>query len=118
VPNGDGFDRGASPRPGGEVGRLSWHARGRARPWAADLRLVGLPFGWFALATALGVIPKAFAFTYAGATLATRPAWLDALILAGIFGMLLIVPLVIRHVRRSGVPALPADAGSADVAER
>ena len=36
-PNGDGFDRGASPRPGGEVGRLSWHPRGSAWPRAADL---------------------------------------------------------------------------------
>jgi uncharacterized membrane protein YdjX (TVP38/TMEM64 family) len=62
--------------------------------------LMRLPFGWFVLATAVGVIPKAFAFSYAGATMAARPAWLDALILAGIFGMLLAVPLVVRHARR------------------
>ncbi len=50
--------------------------------------LVRLPFAAFLAATALGSLPKVFAFTYAGATLAARPAWLDALILAGTFGVL------------------------------
>jgi uncharacterized membrane protein YdjX (TVP38/TMEM64 family) len=52
--------------------------------------LVRLPFAVFLVATVLGALPKVFAFTYAGATLATRPAWLDGLILAGTFGVVAI----------------------------
>ncbi|MGH7893259.1 MAG: TVP38/TMEM64 family protein [Candidatus Binatia bacterium] len=50
--------------------------------------IVRLPFAVFLGATALGVLPKVFAFTYAGATFAARPAWLDAIIIAGTFGVL------------------------------
>jgi uncharacterized membrane protein YdjX (TVP38/TMEM64 family) len=53
--------------------------------------LVRLPFPMFVAATALGSCPKVFAFTYAGATLAARPVWLDALILAGTLGALAVV---------------------------
>lgn len=53
--------------------------------------LVRLPFLVFAAATALGALPKVFAFTYAGATFAARPAWLDGLILAGTFGVVVLV---------------------------
>ncbi len=58
----------------------------------------------FLAATALGALPKAFAFTYAGSALTARPAWLDGLILAGTFGVLAValVGAVLR--RRAGAP--------------
>jgi len=59
--------------------------------------LVRFPFRWFLLATALGVVPKAFAFAYAGATVSQRPEWLDVLILAGTFGALVAVPWLLRR---------------------
>jgi hypothetical protein len=34
--------------------------------------LVRFPFRWFLLATALGAVPKVFAFTYAGASIGAR----------------------------------------------
>jgi uncharacterized membrane protein YdjX (TVP38/TMEM64 family) len=49
--------------------------------------LVRIPFPLFVAATVLGSCPKVLAFTYAGATLAARPVWLDALILVGTFGV-------------------------------
>ena len=63
--------------------------------------LVRIPFPLFLAATALGSCPKVFAFTYAGATLAARPVWLDALILAGTFGVLaaLAVAALLRRRR-------------------
>jgi uncharacterized membrane protein YdjX (TVP38/TMEM64 family) len=61
--------------------------------------IVRLPFGVFLAATALGALPKVFAFTYAGATLAARPAWLDAIILVGTFGAVAVV-VVAAVVRR------------------
>jgi uncharacterized membrane protein YdjX (TVP38/TMEM64 family) len=63
--------------------------------------VVRLPFGVFLAATALGALPKVFAFTYAGATFAARPPWLDGLILAGSFGALaiLLVAAVLRRRR-------------------
>jgi uncharacterized membrane protein YdjX (TVP38/TMEM64 family) len=63
--------------------------------------LVRLPFPMFVAATALGSCPKVFAFTYAGATLAARPVWLDAIILAGTLGVLAVlgVGVVLRRRR-------------------
>lgn len=65
--------------------------------------LTRFPLRWFLLATALGVVPKALAFTYAGATAAERPGWLDALIVAGMIGALFLVPWFAR--RRNPTPA-------------
>jgi uncharacterized membrane protein YdjX (TVP38/TMEM64 family) len=76
--------------------------------------LTRFPFRWFLLATALGVVPKALAFTYAGATVAERPGWLDALIVAGMFGALFLAPWLVRHHRRATKTAdEPSRAGSA-----
>ena len=67
--------------------------------------LLPVRFAAFALATALGAVPKAFAFTYAGANVAARPRWIDVLILAGTFGVLLAVPwLVRRRIIRRPLP--------------
>jgi uncharacterized membrane protein YdjX (TVP38/TMEM64 family) len=65
--------------------------------------LVRVSFAWFLLATALGAVPKVFAFTYAGAHLAARPAWVDGLILAGTFGFLVLVPWLARRWRPAGL---------------
>jgi uncharacterized membrane protein YdjX (TVP38/TMEM64 family) len=62
--------------------------------------LVRLPFPMFLAATALGSCPKVFAFTYAGATLAARPVWLDAIILAGTVGVLAVVAIAALLRRR------------------
>lgn len=48
--------------------------------------LLRFPFGWFALATGLGEIPKVFLFTYLGVGLGGAPPWLVASIVAGILG--------------------------------
>ncbi len=61
--------------------------------------LIGFPFRWFLLATALGALPKVFAFTYFGANVGGRLWWLDAAILAGMLGILL-VPWIGRRWRR------------------
>jgi uncharacterized membrane protein YdjX (TVP38/TMEM64 family) len=67
--------------------------------------LMPVRFAAFLLATALGAVPKAFAFTYAGANLAARPAWLDGLIVAGTLGILVAVPwLVRRRITRRPAP--------------
>jgi len=63
--------------------------------------LVRFPFRWFLLATALGAVPKVFAFTYAGASIGARPRWLDGLMLVGTLGVLLVLPWLIRLGRRS-----------------
>lgn len=57
-----------------------------------------IPFSWplFLVASGVGVVPKVFAFTYLGASAGERPGWLDALILAGAFGVLLLMPLWMR----------------------
>jgi uncharacterized membrane protein YdjX (TVP38/TMEM64 family) len=60
----------------------------------------------FLLASGIGVVPKVFAFTYLGASAGARPGWLDALLLAGTFGMLLLVPLWMR-ARRATVLSEP-----------
>ncbi|MBI5505929.1 MAG: TVP38/TMEM64 family protein [Deltaproteobacteria bacterium] len=62
--------------------------------------LTGFPLRWFVLASGLGVVPKAFAFTYAGASAASRPGWLDAVILAGSFGVVFAVPWLARRLSR------------------
>ena len=63
--------------------------------YACGLFLV--PFGWFVAITAVGVVPKVFAFTYLGASAGARPGWLDALILIGTFGVLVGLPWVLRR---------------------
>jgi uncharacterized membrane protein YdjX (TVP38/TMEM64 family) len=62
--------------------------------------LVSFPFRWFLAATAIGAVPKAFAFTYMGATIGSRPGWLDVLILVGSFGVLALLPFL-RRLRSS-----------------
>jgi uncharacterized membrane protein YdjX (TVP38/TMEM64 family) len=64
--------------------------------------LVCFPFRWFLIATAVGVVPKAFAFTYLGATIGARPGWLDAVILIGSFGVLALLPFA-KKIRNSKV---------------
>jgi uncharacterized membrane protein YdjX (TVP38/TMEM64 family) len=59
--------------------------------------LVKFPLPSFLLATAIGVIPKVAAFTYLGASAATRPAWLDWVILAGTFGLVFLLPWLWRR---------------------
>lgn len=71
--------------------------------------LTGFPTGWFLLATVLGVVPKVLTFTYAGATVAARPGWLDAVILVGSVGFLALVPWLARRRRRAQtVPETPS----------
>ena len=62
--------------------------------------IVRLPFVVFVVATMLGALPKVFAFTYAGATIAARPAWLDAIIVVGTFGALAVVIVAVLLRRR------------------
>lgn len=63
--------------------------------------LIRFPFRSFLLATAVGGVPKVFAFTYLGANLGERPGWIDSTIVAGTFGMLLAVPWLVRAWRRA-----------------
>lgn len=63
--------------------------------------LLPVRFVAFLLATAIGVVPKAFAFTYAGAYAAQRPPWLDVVIVAGTFGILVAAPWLALRFRRS-----------------
>ena len=58
--------------------------------------LVRFPFPSFLAATAIGVVPKVFAFTYLGTASATRPAWLDWMIALGTLGVLVLVPWLWR----------------------
>jgi uncharacterized membrane protein YdjX (TVP38/TMEM64 family) len=62
--------------------------------------LLRLPFRWFLFATALGVVPKAFAFSYLGANVSEQPPWLGALALVGTFGIFLATPWLLRAWRR------------------
>ncbi len=71
--------------------------------------LVAFPLRWFVLASAVGVVPKVFAFTYLGSSTGARPGWLDALILAGTFGVLLAVPWWWRRGRRIRGAETPAE---------
>ncbi len=59
--------------------------------------LIRFPLPLFLLATGVGAVPKTFAFTYAGATAGTRPGWLDAVILAGTFGVLGVIAWLARR---------------------
>jgi uncharacterized membrane protein YdjX (TVP38/TMEM64 family) len=70
--------------------------------------LIRFPFRWFLLATAVGGVPKVFAFTYFGANVSERPGWLDWLITAGTFGVLLLVPWFLRAWRRARIAASPS----------
>jgi uncharacterized membrane protein YdjX (TVP38/TMEM64 family) len=62
--------------------------------------LLHFPLGWFFLTSAIGVIPKVFAFTYLGANVGPQPAWLNVLIAVGMLGILMAVPLFLRHRAR------------------
>jgi len=65
--------------------------------------LVYFPFRWFLLATTIGAVPKAFAFTYLGSSAGTIPGWVHGLIVAGTVSTLLIVPwLAWRRRQRVG----------------
>lgn len=68
----------------------------------------------FLIASGIGVVPKAFAFTYLGASAGERPGWLDGMILVGTFGMLLLVPLWLRSRRRAEPQAVPVAAPRPD----
>jgi uncharacterized membrane protein YdjX (TVP38/TMEM64 family) len=61
--------------------------------------LLRFPFAWFLFATAVGVIPKVFAFTYLGASVGPRPAWLDVTIAVGTLGILAL-PVAFRRWRQ------------------
>lgn len=68
--------------------------------YACGLMLI--PFGWFVAVSAVGVVPKVFAFTYLGASATDgQPLWLSAMIVAGTFGILLAAPLWLRRGARS-----------------
>ncbi len=70
--------------------------------------LVRLPFHWFALATALGEVPKVASFTYLGAAAGDAPTWLKAwIILVPIVGLLGL--RLVRRTLRDRRPALPTD---------
>jgi uncharacterized membrane protein YdjX (TVP38/TMEM64 family) len=67
--------------------------------------LIRFPFRWFLLATAIGAVPKVFVFTYFGANTAARPGWLDWAMTAGMLGVVLIVPVLIRAWQRARITA-------------
>lgn len=76
--------------------------------------LVRFPFGWFALATALGEIPKVLIFTTLGAGLGQIPGWagvaIGASVIATVGGILLL-----RRAGSSGGEAAAARDGSVEV---
>ena len=63
--------------------------------------LLRMRFRWFLLASAIGVMPKVFAFTYLGTSMSELPAWLGVLIAVGTFGILVLVPWILRTWRRA-----------------
>lgn len=63
--------------------------------------LVALPFRWFFVATAVGEVPKVLLLTSLGASSTRAPAWLVALVLAGV-GATLAVCLWIRRRAAGG----------------
>jgi len=63
--------------------------------------LVRLPFHWFALATALGEVPKVASFTYLGAVAGNPPSWLTAWILLVPVAGLAVIWLMRRRYRRT-----------------
>lgn len=81
--------------------RLLAHGSFDLVSYACGLIPFSLPL--FLVASGVGVVPKVFAFTYLGASAGARPGWLDALILGGAFGMLVLVPLWWRARRRGTV---------------
>lgn len=83
--------------------RLFAHGSFDVVSYACGLIPFSLPM--FLVASGVGVVPKVLAFTYLGASTGGRPAWLDALILAGMFGMLLLVPLWWRSRRATSPEA-------------
>lgn len=83
--------------------RLLAHGSFDVVSYACGLIPFSLPL--FLVASGVGVVPKVLAFTYLGANAGTRPGWLDATILAGSFGMLLLVPLWMRARRRTAAAA-------------
>lgn len=66
--------------------------------------LLRFPFRWFFLTSAIGVMPKVFAFTYLGASVGPQPAWLNVLIAVGTLGILIAAPLFLRHLSRQTPP--------------
>ena len=78
--------------------RLVAHGSFDLVSYACGLIPFSLPL--FLVASGVGVVPKVFAFTYLGASAGERPGWLDAMILVGAFGMLLLVPLWLRGRRK------------------
>ena len=69
--------------------------------------LVRFPFGWFALATALGEIPKVLIFTTLGAGLGEIPGWLGVAVGLSVIATVGAFLLLRRAATRSGAsPAL------------
>jgi uncharacterized membrane protein YdjX (TVP38/TMEM64 family) len=62
--------------------------------------LLGVPLPLFLVVSAVGVMPKVFAFTYLGANLGPQPVWLNVLIAVGTLGILVVIPFVLRRVRQ------------------
>ena len=91
--------------------RLFAHGSFDIVSYACGLIPFSLPL--FLVASGVGVVPKVFAFTYLGASTGDRPGWLDALVLAGTFGMLLLVPIWwrSRRVRAREASGSSDDAG-------
>lgn len=63
--------------------------------------LVRFPFGWFALATALGEIPKVAIFTFLGAGLGELPGWVGIGIALGAVGSLACAVVLARRAVRT-----------------
>jgi uncharacterized membrane protein YdjX (TVP38/TMEM64 family) len=77
--------------------RLFAHGSFDIVSYACGLIPFSLPL--FLVASGVGVVPKVFAFTYLGASTGERPGWLDGMLLAGTFGMLLLAPIWWRSRR-------------------
>jgi uncharacterized membrane protein YdjX (TVP38/TMEM64 family) len=70
--------------------------------------LVRMPFHWFALATALGEVPKVASFTYLGMVAGDAPPWLKAwIILVPVVGLICL--RVMRRTLGARRPVLPTD---------
>ena len=70
--------------------------------------LVRFPFGWFALATALGEIPKVLLFTTLGAGLGELPGWLGVAIAASA----IVTVVAFLLLRRAGAMRSAAEPAS------
>jgi len=73
--------------------------------------LVRVPFRSFALATALGEIPKVGSFTYLGAAAGGIPDWLTAWILLGPMVGIIVLRFVRRRRQRAEVRPEPRERG-------